>query len=88
MNFAHHTGPPLFVIELLRRIVAVFEQYLTRPATEKLVRKEAVLLYQVQHKLGGEKGNPEVKRSREVERERLRETGERVTERERGRERG
>ncbi|EGD83139.1 hypothetical protein PTSG_03775 [Salpingoeca rosetta] len=39
--------PPLFVIELLRRIVSIFENYLGTAPKEKLVRREAVLLYQL-----------------------------------------
>eukprot|EP01147_Barroeca_monosierra_P004866 gene4865-6887_t len=40
-------APPLLIIELLRRITQLFEYYLGKPATEKLVRKEAVLLHQL-----------------------------------------
>lgn len=39
--------PPLFVTEFLHRMVDVFEEYFDKKISEKILRKEAVLIYQV-----------------------------------------
>lgn len=39
--------PPLFVTEFLHRMVDVFEEYFDKKVSEKMLRKQAVLIYQL-----------------------------------------
>lgn len=41
------TEPPLFATEFLHRMVNVLEDYFDRKISEKVIRREAVLVYQV-----------------------------------------